>query len=141
MTDDVPVVFKRKPSKPSQSSRTRPVEVAVAAGTEDGAVQESGDSPAAIALRVRKQQKARQKQKPQISFGGDDEVRVSDSLSDPMLMFLWMRGWNRRGTARWSRSRNPSSAVKSRSPEAVHLLRTLGSAPILRLRLMTDVLV
>ena len=77
MTDDAPVVFKRKQSKPS--SRTRPVEDSVAAGPGDGAVQESGGSPAEIASRLRKQQKARQKQKPQLSFGGDEEVRVSGS--------------------------------------------------------------
>jgi hypothetical protein len=79
MTDDAPVVFKRKQSKQSQSSRARHVEDSVAADPEDGAVQESGDSPALVAARVRKQHKARQKTKPQLSFGGDDEVRVSDS--------------------------------------------------------------
>ena len=79
MTDNAPVVFKRKQSKPSQSSRTRPVEDSVAAAPEDGVTQENGDSPAAVASRLRKQQKARQKQKPQLSFGGDDEVRVSGS--------------------------------------------------------------
>jgi len=91
MTDDAPVIFKRKQSKPSQSSRTRPVEGSVAAGPGDGVVQESGDSPAEVASRLRKQQKARQKQKPQLSFGGDDEVRVSGSLQEPMLTcFLGM---------------------------------------------------
>ena len=89
MTDDAPVVFKRKQSKPSQSSRARPAQVSAAPGPEDGASQEGGDSPAAIASRLRKQQKARQKQKPQLSFGGDDEVRVSGPPSDPVLMFLW----------------------------------------------------
>lgn len=79
MGDDAPVIFKRKQSKPSQSSRTRPVEDSVAPGPEDGAVQENVDSPAAVASRLRKQQKSRQKQKPQLSFGGDDEVRVSGS--------------------------------------------------------------
>lgn len=80
MTDDAPVIFKRKPSKPSQSSRTRPVEDSVAARPEDdGVIEEGVDSPAAVASRLRKQQKARQKQKPQLSFGGDDEVRVSGS--------------------------------------------------------------
>ncbi|KAF9649765.1 hypothetical protein BDM02DRAFT_3094186 [Thelephora ganbajun] len=74
MTDDAPVIFKRKQSKPSQSSRARPVENSVTPGPEDVATQESGDSPAAVASRLRKQQKARQKQKPQLSFGGDDEV-------------------------------------------------------------------
>jgi len=91
MTDDAPVIFKRKQSKLSQSSRTRPVEGSVAAGPGDGAVQESGDSPAEVASRLRKQQKARQKQKLQLSFGGDDEVRVSGSLQEPMLTcFLGM---------------------------------------------------
>jgi len=47
MTDDAPVIFKRRQSKPSQSSRTRLVGVSVAAALEDGAAQESGDSPAA----------------------------------------------------------------------------------------------
>lgn len=77
MADDPPVIFKRKQSKPSQSSRVRPVGDSVAAGHEDGTVQESGDSPAAVAAKLRKQQKARQKPKPQLSFGADDEVRVS----------------------------------------------------------------
>lgn len=79
MTDDAPVIFKRKQSKPSQSSRTRLVEDLVAAGPEDDAAQENGDSPAAVAAKLRKQQKTRHKPKPQLSFGGDDEVRVSDS--------------------------------------------------------------
>ena len=92
MADDAPVTFKRKQSKPSHSSRARPIEDPVVAGMEDGAAQKSGDSsPAAIASRLRKQQKARQKQKTQLSFGGDDEVRVSDSPYDPMLMFLFVR--------------------------------------------------
>lgn len=77
MTDDAPVVFKRKQTKPSQSSRARPVGDSVGATPEDDAAQENGDSPAAVALRLRKQQKSRQKPKPQLSFGGDDEVRVS----------------------------------------------------------------
>lgn len=77
MTDDVPVIFKRKQSKPSQSSRTRYAEDSVATNPEDGVAQEGGDSPAVVAARVRKQQKARQKPKPQLSFGGNDEVRVS----------------------------------------------------------------
>lgn len=80
MADDAPVIFKRKQVKQSQSSRARHVEGSVAADPEDGAAQESGDSPAVVAARVRKQQKARQKTKPQLSFGGDDEVRVSGSL-------------------------------------------------------------
>jgi len=79
MTDDAPVVFKRKQSKPVQSSRPRPVEDSVAAGPGDGVVQESGDSPADVASRLRKQQKSRQKKKPQLSFGENDEVRVSGS--------------------------------------------------------------
>lgn len=79
MADDTPVIFKRKQSKPSQSSRARPVESSVTADPEDGAVQESVDSPAAVASRLKKQQKARQKQKPQLSFGENDEVRVSGS--------------------------------------------------------------
>lgn len=79
MSDDAPVIFKRKQSKPSQSSRTRPAEESAAVGPGDSAVQEGGDSPAAVASRLRKQQKARQKQKPKLSFGGGDEVRVSGS--------------------------------------------------------------
>lgn len=79
MTDDAPVIFKRKQSKLSQSSRVRHVEGSVAADSEDGAVQESEDSPAVVAARVRKQQKVRQKPKPPLSFGGDNEVRVSGS--------------------------------------------------------------
>ena len=75
MADDAPVIFKRKQSKPSQSSRARPVEGSVVAGSEDSAAQESGDPPAAVASRLRKQQKARQKQKTQLSFGRDEEVR------------------------------------------------------------------
>jgi len=131
MTDDTPVIFKRKQSKPSQSSRTRPAEVSVVAGLEDGAAQEHGDSPAAVASRVRKQQKARQKQKPQLSFGGDDEVRVSGSPSDPILMFIWMCGWGRREMVRYSRSTNLTSARKSRSRRSVYLLRTLDLVPML----------
>ena len=100
MTDDPPVIFKRKQSKPSQSSRTRPVEVSVAVGLEDGAAQESDNSPAAVASRIRKRRETRQKQKPQLSFGADDEVRVSGSPSDPMLMFIWMCGWGRREMVR-----------------------------------------
>ena len=110
MTDDAPVIFKRKQSKPSQSSRTRPVEVSVATGLEDGVAQERDNSPAAVASRIRKRKEDRQKQKPQLSFGGDDKVRVSGSPSDSMLMFLWMCGWNRRETVRYSRSRNLTSA-------------------------------
>ena len=79
MSDNAPVIFKRKQSKPSQSSRTRPVEEPVPAGLGDSAVQDGGDSPAEVVSRLRKQQKARQKQKPQLSFGGGDEVRVSGS--------------------------------------------------------------
>jgi hypothetical protein len=75
MADDAPVIFKRKQSKPSQSSRARPAEGSVVAGSEDGVAQESGDPPAAVASRFRKQQKARQKQKTQLSFGRDEEVR------------------------------------------------------------------
>jgi hypothetical protein len=78
MADDAPVIFKRKQPKSSRSSGTRPAEDSVAAGAGDGVGQESGDSPAEVASRLRKQQKAR-KQKPQLSFGGDDEVRVSGS--------------------------------------------------------------
>ena len=77
MADDPPVIFKRKQSKPSQSSRVRPVEDSVASGHEEGTVQESGDSPAAVAAKLRKQQKARQKPKPQLGLRADDEVRVS----------------------------------------------------------------
>lgn len=77
MSDDAPVIFKRKQPKLSQSSRTRPVDDSVTVGAGDGAVQESSDSPAEVASRLRKQQKARQKQKPQLSFDGDGEVRVS----------------------------------------------------------------
>ena len=130
MTDDNPVFFKRKQSKPSQSSRTRPVEVSVTAGLEDGVTEEGSDSPAAVASRLRKQQKARQKQKPQLSFDGDDEVRVSGSSSDPMLMFLWMCGWSRRETVKCSRSRNLTSAGKSRSQKSAHLLRALNYVPM-----------
>ena len=100
MADNTPAIFKRKQSKPSQSSRVRPVEDPVAAVPEDGAAQENGDSPSVVASRLRKQQKARQKQKPQLSFGADDEVRVSGSPSDPMLMFIWMCGWGRREMVR-----------------------------------------
>ena len=78
MTDDAPVIFKRKQSKSSQSSRARHVEDSVTADPDDPA-QESGDSPAVVVARVRKQQKARQKATPQLSFGGDHEVRVSGS--------------------------------------------------------------
>lgn len=90
MADDAPVIFKRKQSKPSQSSRIRPVEDSFAAGPEEDAVQENGDSPAAIALRLRKQHKSRRKQKPQVGFGGNDKVRVSGSPEDPILTFLWV---------------------------------------------------
>lgn len=79
MTDDAPVIFKRKQSKPSQRSRVRPAEGSVAAGPEDGAAQDIGDSPAAVAAKLRKQQKTRQRPMPQLSFGRDEEVRVSDS--------------------------------------------------------------
>ena len=78
MAEDTPVIFKRKQSKPSQSSRARPVEGSVTADPED-AVQEGVDSPAAVTSRLKKQQKARQKQRPQLSFGEHDEVRVSGS--------------------------------------------------------------
>jgi hypothetical protein len=96
MADDAPVVFKRKQSKPSQSSRARPADDSVAAGLEDAATQESGDSPAAVASRFRKQQKARQKQKPQLTFGGDDEVRVLDSSQDSIFTLLLVYGRSRR---------------------------------------------
>jgi len=102
MADDAPVIFKRKQSKLSQSSRARPVEDSVATGPEEGAVQENSDSPAAVASRLRKQQKARQKLKPQVSFGGDDEVRVSGSPEDPILTFFWV----------WSEQEGDGEVVK-----------------------------
>ena len=79
MTDDAPVIFKRKQSKPSQSSRARHVEDLAVAHPEDGPAQESVNSPAVVAARVRKQQKARRKLNPQLSFGGENEVGVSGS--------------------------------------------------------------
>ena len=60
-------------------------------------------------------------------------------LSDPKLMFLWVRGWSRRGTAKSSRSRNLTSARKFRVLSSVHLLRTLISVLRLEMSLMTDV--
>ena len=131
MADDAPVIFKRKQSKPSQSSRARPVESSVVAGSEDSAAQGSGDPPAAVASRLRKQQKARQKQKTQLSFGRDEEVRVSGLVQDSMLTFLWVCGLSRTETVRYSRSRNLTSAAKSHSLKSVHRLRTLNSIPVL----------
>lgn len=133
MADNAPAIFKRKQSKPSQSSRARPVEDPVAAVPEDGAAQENGDSPSVVASRLRKQQKARQKQKPQLSFGGDDEVSVSGSPQSPILMFIWTCERSRKETVRWSRSRNLTSAGKSRSLKSDHLLCALNSIPLLRI--------
>jgi len=130
MTDDAPVIFKRKQPKLSQSSRTRPAEDSATAGPEDGVIEESVDSPAAVASRFRKQQKARRIQKPQLSFGGDDEVRVSGSPKEPILTFLRVWGRSRTEMVKYSKSKNLTSAKESLSLKSAHLLRTLNSAPM-----------
>ena len=74
MTANAPVIIKRKQSKPSQSSGARPVEGSAVVSVEGGTAQENGNSPAAATSRLRKQQKARRRQKAQPSFGGDGEM-------------------------------------------------------------------
>ncbi|PCH39872.1 hypothetical protein WOLCODRAFT_97929 [Wolfiporia cocos MD-104 SS10] len=69
---DPPVVFKRTKSKPAQRARiTAPEDVTDTAG-HDGA-PEAEESPSALATKLKKKLKTREKPKPHLSFGGEEE--------------------------------------------------------------------
>lgn len=89
---DSPIVFKRTKSKPA--TRTR------AAGESQPEVADSEDAPSTIATKLKKQIKTRAKPKTQLSFGGEEEVRIRLSCKNSYL-----RG-GRRVRVKYSRSKS-----------------------------------
>lgn len=73
---DAPVVFKRGKQKHAQRSRVSTPDIT---SQEEGGseVAEGEDSPSVLASKLKNKIKARSKPKSTLSFGGDEEVRVS----------------------------------------------------------------
>jgi hypothetical protein len=95
---DRPVVFKRKP-KPSQRARERsPTEERA---SED--VENPQDSPVTSAAQLKLLKSKRTKVKSKLSFGAEDEVRVSTASQGCMLTGVRVGAVGRRATGSCSR--------------------------------------
>ena len=75
MTEDGPVLFKRKSSRHTQRARLTDSEPGTPTETAEDSAGTGENSPSVLAAKLKNKLKTRTKPKSKLSFGADEDVR------------------------------------------------------------------